>query len=90
MDRGDEFITEEKFDEAEAEYSQAAELAPGNMEIRYWQAVSLVTVGQVEKALPIFKEVFEADSAWRELIPRLVDAGLLPDDEKIISQIMAK
>ena len=40
--------------------------------------------------MPIFKEVFAADAKWRELIPRLVKAELLPDDsavnERIVSQ----
>jgi uncharacterized Ntn-hydrolase superfamily protein len=88
MNRGDELITEEKFDEANQSYSKAAELAPGNVEILYWQAVTLVTVGQMEPALPIFRRVFEADESWLELTPRLVKSGLLPDDKDIIKQIM--
>ena len=88
MNEGDVLITEKKFDEANIAYSKAAELAPGNMEILFWQAVTLVEVGQLDLALPIFKEVFEADESWRELVPRLVKADLLPDDETIIKQIM--
>jgi len=88
MDRGDELIAEKKYDEANVEYSTAAELAPGNMEILFWQAATLVEVGEVEKALPIFKKVFEIDNSWRELVPRLVKAELLPDDEAIIKRIV--
>ena len=90
MDRGDEYIAEEKYDEANREYSMAAELAPGNAEIRFWQAVTLVTVGQVDRSLPIFKEVFDADESWRILVPRLVGADLLPDDEKVIMRITSQ
>ncbi len=88
MNEGDVLITEKKFDEANIAYSKAAELAPSNMEILFWQAATLVEVGQLDLALPIFKEVFEADESWRELVPRLVKADLLPDDETIIKQIM--
>lgn len=88
MDEGDVLITEKKFDEANVAYSNAAELAPGNMEILFWQAATLVEVDQLDLALPIFKRVFEANESWRELIPRLVKADLLPDDDKIIKQIM--
>jgi len=88
MNEGDLLITEKKFDEANIAYSKAAELAPGNMEILFWQAATLVEVGQLDLALPIFKKVFTADESWRELIPRLVKADLLPDDETIIKQIM--
>lgn len=88
MDRGDEYITEGNFEAANAEYSRAAELAPGNPEIRFWQAVTLVSAGQVDLSLPIFKEVFEADESWRELIPRLVPSELLPDDKELIKRIV--
>jgi len=77
MNRGDELIAEKKYDEANSEYSKAAKLTPGNMEILFWQAVTLVEVGQLERALPIFKEVFKTDESWRELIPRLVKVDLL-------------
>jgi uncharacterized Ntn-hydrolase superfamily protein len=88
MDRGDEYITEGDFEAANAEYSRAAELAPGNPEIRFWQAVTLVSAGQVELSLPIFKGVFEADESWRELVPRLVSSDLLPDDKDVIKRIV--
>jgi uncharacterized Ntn-hydrolase superfamily protein len=90
MNRGDEYIAEKKFDEAAAAYNKAAELAPGNMEILFWQAVTLVTVGEEERSLPIFKRVFDQDDNWRTLVPRLVPAGLLPDDDQMISRIVAQ
>lgn len=90
MNKGDEFIAEGKMDEAQEAYEKAAELAPGNPEILFWYAVTLVEVGELQRSLPTFKEVFEADAAWRVLVPRLVVADLLPDDEGIISQITAQ
>jgi hypothetical protein len=30
-----------------------------------------------------------ADPGWRELVPRLIPAGLLPDDEELVSRILA-
>lgn len=90
MDRGDEYITDKKFDSANFEYATAAELAPGNPEILFWHAQTLVMAGEIERALPIFKEVFKADSSWRTLVPRLVNSDLLPEDEKIISKILAQ
>jgi len=88
MDLGDEYIAANNIDEANREYSLAAQLSPGNPEIRFWQAVTLVMAGQVEQSLPIFKEVFQADNSWRILIPRLVEAELLPNDDQIISLIV--
>ena len=90
MDRGDEFITAGDFEAAEKEYTLAAELAPGNLEVRFWQAVTLVTVGEVDRALPVFEDIFAQDERWRVLVPRLVDAELLPDDQEIIDRIVAQ
>jgi uncharacterized Ntn-hydrolase superfamily protein len=87
-DMGDDYIAQGKIDDANREYSTAAELSPGNVEIQFWQAVTLVTAGQVERSLPIFKEVFKKDSSWRILIPRLVNADLLPNDDVILKEIV--
>ena len=90
MDKGDEYIALEDFDKATIEYQKASDLSSGNPEILYWYAVTLVTANQIEKSLPIFKEVFKQDENWKILIPRLVKAELLPDDDIIISKIMAQ
>ena len=88
MNQGDDFIVEGKLDKAGQAYAQAAELAPGNMEVIYWHAVTLVTAGEIERSLPLFKKCFEADECWRTLIPRLVTADILPDDKKVIDKIV--
>ncbi len=88
MDNGDEYVAVENYEAANREYARAADLMPDNPEIRYWHAVTLATVGQIDSALPIFKEVFAIDESWRELIPRLVKAELLLDDEELIDKIM--
>ena len=90
MDQGDLAIEVGDFETAEKEYAMAADLAPGNLEVRYWQAVTLVSVGETERALPIFKDIFTQDARWRELIPRLVKAELLPDDSSVIELIMSQ
>jgi uncharacterized Ntn-hydrolase superfamily protein len=88
MNKGDEYIAWKEYEEASKAYGRAIQLAPGNPEILFWHGVSLVSAGEVDRALPIFREVFAADSSWRELIPRLVDAELLPADSTVIDQIV--
>lgn len=90
MNNGDIAIETGDFTLAEEEYGKAATLAPGNLEVQFWQAATLVSVGEVERALPIFKEIFAKDAKWRELIPRLVKAELLPDDSAMIEQIVSQ
>ncbi len=74
--------------EAGKEYAQAAALAPGNMEIVFWHAVTLATNKELDQALPLFKQCFKADERWRTLVPRLVTAEILPDDKAMIEKIM--
>ncbi len=89
MNAGD--LAVERKDNAEAlrQYSSAAQLAPGNMEMVYWHAVALVNMGRVDESLPLFRRVFEAEKNWLTLTPRLVTAGLLPSDQKVIDRILS-
>jgi hypothetical protein len=53
----------------------------------YWHAVSLVNMNRVDESLPVFARAFAIEPSWRELTPRLVKAGLLPQEavERIVS-----
>ncbi len=90
MNKGDEYIAVNDFDNANKEYATAADMAPGNAEIMFWHAATLVTAGEVDRSLPLFKKVFAMDENWRILIPRLVKADLLPNDDTIIAKIIAQ
>jgi uncharacterized Ntn-hydrolase superfamily protein len=88
--RGDELVAENRFDEATIEYQAAAKMAPEIMELPYWQAVTLASIGRVDEALPIFKRVFEREPAWATLTPRLVPSRLLPDDPALLQRILSE
>jgi uncharacterized Ntn-hydrolase superfamily protein len=90
MNAGDEAIAAGDLDLAAKEYETSAKLAPDNPEIIFWHAVSLVSVKKVDESLPLFKQVFDMGENWRTLVPRLVDADMLPDDSVVIQQIMAQ
>jgi uncharacterized Ntn-hydrolase superfamily protein len=89
MNRGDELSTAAKWDEAGREYGAAARLAPRIAELPFWHAVTLAAAGKLETARPLFAEVFAREPKWRELVPRLPAAGLLPDDPTLIAAIVA-
>ena len=61
---------------------------PNNLEMKFWHAVALVNVGQVQESLPIFKEIFAKDKNWIDLVPRLPQSGTLKDDEDIVRMIL--
>lgn len=89
MDAGDAAVTAGDMDKANALYSAAAELVPGNHEMVFWRAVTLAAAGEVEEALPLFKEAFDMWPKWRELVSRLPASDILPDDPALIERILA-
>ncbi len=85
---GDALATAGKFDEAMAAYAEAAALYPENVEIPFWQALNLVGLDQVDRALPLFKQVFQREPVWRTVIQRLVGTELLPNKPEVIDKIL--
>lgn len=85
--QGDLYLETGEVDKALKEYDLAAEYYPENPELPFWTAVSLASVDRIDEALLIFRDVFERAPDLRDLIPRLVPAGLLPDDNELIERI---
>jgi uncharacterized Ntn-hydrolase superfamily protein len=84
---GDELMTEKKVEEALEEYKAAAKLAPEILELPFWHAVTLASIGRETEAAPIFKAVFAKEPVWADLVPRLPAAGLFPNDPALIERI---
>lgn len=89
MNKGDLAIEKEDFELAMQEYSAAEEMFPENLEMKYWHAVTLASIGKVEESLPLFKEVFFNDENWRTLTPRLVPIGILTVSEEDLNRIIS-
>jgi uncharacterized Ntn-hydrolase superfamily protein len=80
MNLGDIAIEAERFTEAMVEYTAASELAPQVGEIQFWTAVTLASVGEVDDAAEMLRVLYDAEPGWRDLLPKLVDAGLITAD----------
>jgi uncharacterized Ntn-hydrolase superfamily protein len=87
MNDGDHALERNDIDAALLHYGAAETLAPGNVEMKFWHAVSLVNAGRIDAALPVFDTVFRADAGWRDLVPRLVEAQLLSLDPAQLRRI---
>jgi uncharacterized Ntn-hydrolase superfamily protein len=85
--RGDELMTEKKVEAALEEYKAASVLAPEILELPFWHAVTLASIGREAEAAPIFKQVFAKEPIWADLLPRLPAAGLFPNDSALIERI---
>jgi len=88
VDRGDSAVTAGNLEAARLAYAEGARLAPDNMEIVFWEAVGLFSVGQEDAALPLFRQVFQRERQWVQLVPRLAGpVGLLPNDPAKLKKI---
>ena len=88
MNAGD--VAVERGDEAVAlrEYAAAEKLQPENLEMRYWHAISLVNIGKLDEALPLFEKVFSGDPNWKILTPRLLKNKILKVNEEGLQRIL--
>jgi len=89
MNEGDKLMANNLNEEAKIKYSQAAEMAPNLLELPFWQAVTLADTGNLEQALPLFKQIFQINPDLAELVKRLPEAGLMKNDEEVIYKILA-
>ncbi|MEM7550730.1 MAG: DUF1028 domain-containing protein [Bacteroidota bacterium] len=87
MNKGDLAIEASDPEKALKEYGAAEELFPDHLEMKFWQAVSLANIGDMEKALPLFNTIFEKDEKWREVIPRLVPNEILVVSDEDLKKI---
>lgn len=74
--------------EAVALFDAAPDLLPANPEGVFWFGCALVNAGQIEAALPYFRRVYTAQPVWRELVPRLAEAGLLPQEDVVLRRLI--
>ena len=88
MNLGDHSLEADDVEGALAHYGQAEALAPDNLEMKFWHAVSLVNAGRVEAAVPLFETVFRQDRDWQTLLPRLAEEDLVKVDAATLSRIM--
>lgn len=91
MNAGDEALAAGDVEGALREYSAANAMVPdaaSNGEMAFWHAVTLASLGRVDEALPLFRRAFAQDPNWRELVPRLVEAGQFPDDDELVGRIV--
>lgn len=88
MNRGDLQMEQNKIEAAMQSYQAASKMFPENLEMKFWTAVNLANSGKLNKALPMFKAIFQKDKNWLELLKRLPKSGLLTVKEEELQQIV--
>lgn len=88
MNKGDLAVEKNDMKLAMDEYNAAMKMFPENLEMKYWTAVSLANTGEIDKSLPMFREIFTKDKNWMELTKRLPAVGLLNVDKNNLKLIL--
>jgi len=90
MNSGDEAMETGDVDRALEEYNAAMTLVPDNPEMIFWTAVSMASAGRVDEAERLFALVYAnpGEGKWRELLERLPDSDLFPDDPALLERML--
>ncbi len=89
MNNGDLAVEKNDMAKAMNEYRAAMQMFPGNLEMKYWTAITLANNKDLGKAMPMLKSIFEKDKNWKELTRRLPPVGLLTVSEADLKKILA-
>lgn len=88
MNAGDLAMEKNDIESAVREYNAARALAPGNAEMAFWAAVSLINAERIAEAEPLLIEAYRDTAGdWRETLRRLPRSGLLPDEPALIERL---
>jgi uncharacterized Ntn-hydrolase superfamily protein len=84
---GDDLAAAEDLEGALVEYEAAHHAQPDNLELAFWYGLALAGNGREEEAVRVMRAPFRANPGWVELLKRLPDAGLIPDDPELIGRL---
>lgn len=69
--QADELVNEERHHEAARLYQQAADMAPGSHELRFWSGLGAAQIGQLDEGVRQVREAIAQQPSWAELLVRL-------------------
>ncbi|MGH2745764.1 MAG: DUF1028 domain-containing protein [Thermoleophilaceae bacterium] len=87
VELGDELAAAGDLEAALAEYAAAHAEQPENPELAFWHGVALAASGREQEARPLLERAYAESEGWRELLRRLPDAGLFPDDAELVTRM---
>jgi uncharacterized Ntn-hydrolase superfamily protein len=93
LNEGDEWVTKNEMARAVHAYGAATSLVPDaatNGEAAFWTGISLANAKRVEEAIPYLRRAYATDARWAELVTRLPEAGLLPNDQSVVRRLVTE
>jgi uncharacterized Ntn-hydrolase superfamily protein len=93
LNEGDEWVTKNDMGRAVQSYGAATSLLPDaatNGEAVFWTGISLASAKRVDEAIPYLRRAHAADARWAELVTRLPEVGLLPNDPALVRRLVTE
>jgi uncharacterized Ntn-hydrolase superfamily protein len=87
VDSGDELAAAGNVEAALAEYAAAHSEQPDSAELAFWHGVALAANGREDEARPLLERAYAQGEGWRELLRRLPEAGLFPNDRELVTRM---
>jgi uncharacterized Ntn-hydrolase superfamily protein len=87
VDRGDELAAAGNAEAALTEYAAAHAEVPDSAELAFWHGVALAANGREQEARQLLDRAYAQGEGWRELLRRLPEAGLFPDDPELVTRM---
>jgi uncharacterized Ntn-hydrolase superfamily protein len=87
VDLGDELAAAGDVEAALREYAAAHAEQPDSAELAFWHGVALAANGREQEARPLLDRAYAQGEGWRELLRRLPEAGLFPDDTELVTRM---
>ena len=84
---GDDLAAAGDLQGALVEYEAAHLDEPDNLELAFWYGLALAGNGREEEAVRVMRAPFSAHPGWVELLKRLPEAGIIPDDPELIGRL---
>jgi uncharacterized Ntn-hydrolase superfamily protein len=87
VDLGDQLAAAGDVEAALAEYAAAHAEQPDSAELAFWHGVALAANGREQEARALLDQAYRHEEGWRELLRRLPEAGLFPDDPELVTRM---
>jgi uncharacterized Ntn-hydrolase superfamily protein len=87
VEAGDELAASGDVEGALEQYAAAQADAPDNAELAFWHGVALAATGREQDARAQLERAYRESEGWRELLRRLPEAGLFPDDAELLARM---
>lgn len=89
MNWGDYYMEKQDITGAMQSYQKAMQLQPDNVEMKYWYAITMVSIGKLDEVKEMLREVFRKEPDWKEVTRRLVQSKLFPDDPELLNKVLS-